>query len=76
MNSTQHEFINILVQGASESRAELRDLSADVLMVLIIATIFGLGLLWWWILRGGFSSSLSLRSSLERRAFENLLHKP
>jgi hypothetical protein len=76
MNAAQHNFFNMLVQSASESRTDLHEIAWCVLGVLLVAAMLGLGAFWIWILGGGLSRYCSLDSPAGRRIIEAWAREP
>ena len=73
MNAAQHQLFNMLVQGASESRADLHSAAQDCIGIILFGAIILLGLTWMWVLTGGLSKYLSTGSPQERKALEEWL---
>jgi hypothetical protein len=73
MNAAQHQLFNMLVQGASESRADLHSAAQDWMCILMLGAIILLGLTWMWVLTGGLSKYLSTGSPQERKALKDWL---
>jgi len=73
MTAPQHQLFNMLVQGASESRADLHSAGQDCIGFLMLGAIILLGLTWLWVLRGGLSKYISTGSPQERKALDEWL---
>lgn len=76
MNAAQHTVFSMLVQGVCDSRSSLHDLAGYMICILMIGAVGGLGLVWFWILRGGLEGYGSMDSQKSRKVLAEWLREP
>ena len=75
MNTAQHQFFNLLVQKACESRVQLHEVAWIVIGLLLVSGLFVFGLIWVWIISGGFSRQCCLDSVRAREVLKCWLNE-
>src|SRR5258706_10198418 len=75
MTAEQHQVLNMLVQGACETRSDLREVAWTLIGLLLLFGIIALGALAIWILHGGISRYSYCASPADRMAIEQWLRE-
>lgn len=74
MNAGQHRLFEMLVQSASESRAQMHEVAWVVLGVVLVVGLVTLCGLLMWISNGGLSEPYAFYSASDQKGAKALRH--